>query len=221
VTAGKDWKEDIRKGNSEFYVNRNYPKAEGHYKDALRKDPGNVAALVNLSFLHSEYIFKFDDESLKIPRQITEIRRGSESTSNLAERLIQAGKYEEALQRAEEVISTPPGSDRPYPRDSDFLNIHTLDHSGYQVLNRFFKLCSYMLKGDDEMSDKALEEFITYYRGLGNEFRIKDEQWIFNGLVKAIAQSPRGAMAKFLLYLLIDLLAGKRNAMDITRTIPS
>jgi tetratricopeptide (TPR) repeat protein len=223
MTAEGDWKEDIRKGNSEFYFNRNYPKAEGHYKDALKKDSKNVAALVNLSFLYSEYMFKFN-ESLEISKQIKAIHPDSfESTSELIEDLIQVGEYEEARKYAQIVIDTD-GSDKPYERNSDFLNaIHTLDRSGYQILNRFFKLCSYMLEGDNEKKgDEALNEFISYYRRLGNDFRIKEEQWIFNGLVRAIEQSSASYITKFLLFSLINLLAGKRNAMDIiTKPIPS
>jgi tetratricopeptide (TPR) repeat protein len=227
ATAGGDWKEDIRKGNFEFNYNRNYPKAEEHYNDALKKDPKNVAALVNLSFLYSEYMFDLPDhfkKSLDISKQIIQIHPDSfESRSELIEDLIQVGEYEEARKYAQNVIDTE-GSDKPYERNSDFLNaIHTLDRSGYQILNRFFKLCSYMLERNNEKeAEEALKEFISYYRRLGNDFRIKEEQWIFNGLVKAIEQSSASSITKFLLFSLINLLAGKRNAMDIiTKPIPS
>jgi tetratricopeptide (TPR) repeat protein len=219
VTAGGDGKEEILKGNVEFYDNRNYKEAAQFYKGIVDSDPKNVSARVNLGFLYSEYLFN-PGESLKLSREVTMLQPDSESRSNLIEALIRAGLYEKEAQKhalyeearkyAQEVIKTGEGDDNKGGRSPDFLNKHTLDHSGYQILNRFFVLCSYMLEGDNDKSNEALKEFIRYYRRLGKDFRIRDEQWIFNGLVKAVAESNASPIAKFLLYSLIDLLEGRK-----------
>lgn len=215
MTAAGDWRDDIVKGNSEFYAG-NYAEAEKYYTKVRNENKGNelalVPALVNLSFLYSEYMFKFK-ESLEVSKQIIGIYTDSESRSNLVEDLIQVGEYGEARKYADAVIKTAEGVDNTYKRNSYFLNILTPDHSGYQILNKFFILCSYVLEGNNQKGDEALNEFINYYRLLGKDFRIREEQWIFKGLVEAIAQSSASYIAKFLLYSLTDLLTGTRNAV--------
>jgi hypothetical protein len=219
VTAGGDGKEEILKGDVEFYDNRNYEKAAQLYKEIVKSDTKYVSARVNLSFLYSEYLFN-PEESLKYAREVEKLQPNSESRSNLIEALIRAGLYkneaekhtlyEEARGYAQEVIKTGEGIDKKGGRSPDFLNKDTLNYSGYQILNRFFVLCSYMLEGKYDESDGALKGFIRYYRRLGKDFRIRDEEWIFNGLVKAVAESNASSIAKFLLYSLIDLLEGRK-----------
>jgi tetratricopeptide (TPR) repeat protein len=216
VTAAGDWRDDIVQGNSEFYA-RNYVGAEKYYTKVRNENKGNepalVPALVNLSFLYSEYMFKFDD-SLKISQEIMTIYADSESRSNLVEDLIQVGKYEEARKYAEEVLDTDEDADNTFKkRNSYFLNILTPDRSGYQILNRFFILCSYVLEGNNQKGEEALNAFISYYQSLGKDFRIREEQWIFKGLVEAIDRSNASYIAKFFLDSLTDLLTGTRNAV--------
>lgn len=215
MTAAGDWRDDIVKGNSEFYAG-NYTGAEEYYTKVRDSNKGNeqalVPALVNLSFLYSEYMFRFED-SLKTSREIIGFYEDSESRSNLVEDLIQVAKYEEARKYAEVVKNTAKGDDNKYKRNSYFLNILTPDHSGYQTLSRFFILCSYVLEGNNQKGNEALNEFISYYGPLGKDFTIRKEQWIFEGLRVAINRSNPSDMTRFLLISLTDLLTGTRNAV--------
>jgi tetratricopeptide (TPR) repeat protein len=200
-------KELILKGNGS-YSKGFYQDAERWYRQALELDQNNVFCMMNLNFLYAENLYKFD-ECVKIMYKLVEIEPGLETKSNLVESLLKVGNYEEARKYALEVINTPEEEHVVFKRDSPLLNLYTLDYTGYQTLNRFFVLCSYLLEVDVTNGNKELVNFLSFYKQLKEDFKIEEKQWSFKGLINAIYDVKVNYLMKFVLYNIIDLLEGK------------
>lgn len=204
----------ILKGNENYYKG-SYKDAELCYSQALELDPNNVFCLINLNFLYAEKFAKYED-SVKIMYRLLSIEPGLETKSNLVESLLKVGNYKEARKYALEIINTPEDKHVIFKRDSPLLNVYTLDYTGYQAVNRFFILCSYLLENDVTNGNKELINFLSFYKYLNEDFRIEEKQWVFNGLINTIHEADIDYLIKFVLYNTINLLEGKVGKLTKT-----
>ena len=65
------------------------------------------------------------------------------------------------------------------------------------------------MQGKTLEGDKKIKEFFEGYKGLDKDFRIEDEFWNFNGLIKAIENSSIITQKKRVLLDLINILRGQ------------
>ena len=94
----------------------------------------------------------------------------------------------------------------------------TLDYEGYQTINRFFTLCSYLLEGDITNGRK---ELIKLDKSIKEGFKIEKDQWIFEGLAKSVDESNVNDQTKEVILTIIKLLEGKISKEDAKRKVES
>lgn len=196
------------KGNKSYHKSE-YEAAEQYYKEALRP------ALINLNVLYGEKLHKFP-ESVEINRQLIKIDDSLEAKTNLVESLLRVGNYEEARKYASEVMNTREDQHKVSKRYSLMLYPSALDYEGYQTINIFFIICSYLLEGDITNGRKELGNFLNHIR---RSFEIGKEQWIFEGLAKSVDDSRVNDEIKEVILTIIKLLQGKISKDDAKRKI--
>jgi tetratricopeptide (TPR) repeat protein len=167
------------------YDERDYKAAEQYYEKVLNDPNQNYkrCALINLGVLYGEHSQEFS-KAVDVNRKLITLDENTESKTNLAESLLKDGQYKEARECALSVVNAPKHTSGE--RDNTYmLYPDTLDENGYETINTFFTLCSYLLDGS------------------GN-FKIENKQWLFIGLKKAINNSKASDKTK---NALLDVIA--------------
>jgi tetratricopeptide (TPR) repeat protein len=185
----------INKGNGYYYL-KNYEEAIKCYDAVIEIDPDNIDSLAGLGSLYADYMFDFP-KALEQSRKLRKMTDDPDTNMNLAEDLLKVGEYKEARKYAIEALAT------------------TLDNTK-QTIIRLHILCSYMLEKDLNNTDKQLCSFYDSLRDLDQNFKINEEDWVFNGLIYSIANGSANLQAKFILLTLIDILMGKVNRSNMS-----
>jgi tetratricopeptide (TPR) repeat protein len=154
-----------------------YGEATGKYREAatilnqvLVYDSNNIRALESLHQLYSNYTFEFD-KSLSTAKKLFDLQPNPERKIMLAEDFIKSGKYKKGRQLALEAKKEVPW-----------------EKIKRQCIIRLLILSSYLLEGDSVKGNRELADFINFYEILEN-FKIDENEWNFNGLVRAINAS--------------------------------
>jgi tetratricopeptide (TPR) repeat protein len=200
---------DVISEGKERYLKGQYEAAERIYKQALRRD------LINLNILYGEKLNKFR-EAVEINRMRIKIDDTLEAKTNLVESLLKAGHYEDARMYASQVMNTQKDNAKEdNERDPLMLYQDHLNYDGYQIINIFFILCSYLLEGD---ITKGREEFIKLDKSINEGFKIKKEQWVFEGLAKSVSANVN-VQTKEVILTVIKLLEGNICKEDAKRKV--
>lgn len=200
----------IAEGNK-HYKKEKYDDAEQFYKKALR------IALINLNVLYGERLYKFDD-AVSMNRVLSKVDTSLEARTNYAESLLRIGKYADARAIASEAEKTSERQHEGNKSERDHLMIYydTLNTlNGYKIINKFFIVCSYLLEGNKNEGCKALDDF---FDSIKDGFKIKPEQWIFNGLVEYLdKKSGANGNVKEAIKYMIDLLTADLLTYKISK----
>ena len=165
-------------------------KLQELFNKILAFDPANISALDSLHLLYSNYTFEFD-KSLPIAMKLFEIQPTPERKMVLAEDFIKTGKYKRGRQLAFEVKKEIPEN-----------------KIRRQSIIRFLILSSYLMEGDSIKGNEQLSNFLRYYKEQ-ESFKIEEDEWNFEGLIKAVNPNSTVWYTKTILIDLIDLLRGK------------
>ena len=176
-------------------------KLQRLFNKILAFDPANISALDSLHLLYSNYTFEFD-KSLPIAMKLFEIQPTPERKMVLAEDFIKSGKYKRGRELAFEVK-------REIPENK----------IRRQSIIRFLILSSYLMEGDSIKGNEQLSDFLRYYKEQ-ESFKIEDE-WNFEGLIKAVNPNSTVWYTKTILIDLIDLLRGKGDRGKILARLGS
>ena len=167
-----------------------YDEAAELFNKILAFDPANISALDSLHLLYSNYTFEFD-KSLPIAMKLFEIQPTPERKMVLAEDFIKTGKYKRGRELAFEVKKEIPEN-----------------KIRRQSIIRFLILSSYLMEGDSIKGNEQLSNFLSYYEEQ-ESFKIEEDEWNFEGLIKAVNPKSSVSYTKTILIDLIDLLRGK------------
>ncbi len=198
ISINLDPKKPIPYINRGLTFNRQgkYKEAEQDYKKALKLDPGNIAALRNLSYLYSDSKYEYD-KALEYCRKLYEANPNIEWTTYLAETYIKAQKYDLARIYSKKALEKKIGKE-------DIL---------YESINKFFIVCSHLLGGDIDIGREELRNFLHYWEKLGGTFNIEESKWVFKGLEQAISDNEADPQVKLILMNLIKLLKGNKDSL--------
>ena len=158
----------------------------------LAANPNEIRALDSLRQLYSNYTFEFD-KALSTATKLFKIQPTPETKTMLAEDFIKSGKYKKGRELAIEAKSETP--ENKIKR---------------QCTIRLLILLSYFLEDNIIKGKKQLFDFLNYYREL-EYFEIDENEWNFNGLIKAINVNSSNSITKLILTDLIELLRAKRG----------
>jgi len=179
----------LAKGDSLLAMDQ-ISEAKKCLKKALNLEPTNADILMKLGAVYSDYTFE-PKKGIEISQQMLKINPRNEfAKAGMVEDLTAVGRYREARRYASQVMK-------------ETQNVV------FQSVMRYLVFASYVLEGKIVSSHKAFTEFVNYYRSLGDDFKIEENQWIFRGLIHAIRKSTTKPQTKYLLLSLIDLLKGE------------
>jgi YVTN family beta-propeller protein len=169
---------------------RKYDEAAELFNKILAFDPANISALDSLHLLYSNYTFEFD-KSLSTAMKLFEIQPTPERKMVLAEDFIKTGKYKRGRELALEAKKEIPEN-----------------KIRRQSIIRLLILSSYLMEGDSIKGNEQLSNFLSYYKEQ-ESFKIEEDEWNFEGLIKAVNPNSTVSYTKTILIDLIDLLRGK------------
>jgi tetratricopeptide (TPR) repeat protein len=152
---------------------RKYHEAINVFNCIIAFDSNNIPTLESLRQLYSNYTFEFD-KSLLTAKKLFDLQPDPERKTMLAEDFIKIGKYKKGRELALEVNG-----------EIQWEKIKGRAAVAGQCTIRLIILASYLLEDDSAKGNKELLDFLNYYKEL-KTFKIEENEWNFNGLIKAI-----------------------------------
>ena len=185
------------KGNA-LYVLKNYDEAIKCYDRALDINPNSTDAL-NVKGAILNNLGRYE-ESVALFKHIAEIVPNDTTFKvNLVEALLNAKRYDQSEMLAKEIWDEPEGKK-------------------YEVVMRFFTICSLYLRDMKNEAKKASLNLLKYYESMPVDYKV---DWDFGGLKNMIYHSTVTPSQKEELLSMIELFEtkDKQNIMSNLRRI--
>ena len=170
----------------------NYSESAKYYEQALAQNPKDTMILTELRQIFSNYTYEYS-KAIEIDLKLVQMNPDNKNQMMLAEDYIKMGKYANGRKLAIQIMKEVPEN-------------RIRRHSILKLLI----LSSYLLEGNSNKGNEYLTEFINYYKEQEN-FVIPEEEWNFNGLIKAKDTSKLSKNTKSLLSDTIELLKGSNK----------
>ncbi|MBE9534235.1 MAG: tetratricopeptide repeat protein [Proteobacteria bacterium] len=153
-------------------------------------DPAYGFALAYAGVIYVDYLFKYEKAYQKF-KQLLELNpKNIFFIANFAGVNLITGRFKEAYSLAQKVLAEPDA-------------LQPLSVSG-QLTMRFIMISSLIMQGNTGQAYKALEEFISYYKNVIDDY--KPEECSYTGTKHFITQRSMNENQRKLLLKLIDIL---------------
>jgi YVTN family beta-propeller protein len=180
-----------------------YPEAIKCYNQAAALSPNDVAILTELREIYSNHTYEYN-KALENALKLNQKNHDSLTEIMVAEDFIKSGDNSEGRKHANRASSITPAKSVKLRSIIEYLI-----------------LCSYFMQGKTLEGDKKIKEFFEGYKSLDKGFRIEDEFWNFNGLIKAIERSSINDRKRRVLLDLINILRGHLYENTISGIVAS
>jgi superkiller protein 3 len=180
-----------------------YPEAIKCYNQAAALSPNDMTILTELREIYSNHTYEYD-KALENALKLNQKNHDSLTEIMVAEDFIKSGNNMEGRKHANRASSIIPAKSVKLRSIAEYLI-----------------LCSYYMQGKILEGDKKIKEFFEGYKSLDKGFRIEDEFWNFNGLIKAIERSSINDRKRRVLLDLINILRGHLYENTISGIVAS
>jgi YVTN family beta-propeller protein len=190
----------LRKARIKF-ERHGYAEAIECYNQALTLSPDDIEITTELRQIYSNHTYEYE-KALGIALKLNNISQDSRPIMMLAEDYIKTGNYEKGRKQAEKALTV-------IPRNSVKL----------RSIVEYLILALYYLESNFIAGDRETKKFFEGYTSLDEGFRIEQEFWDFNGILKVIHNSSISTQKKRVLFDLTNILRGHFDKDTLSRLV--